>query len=93
MAYAVKIAAIISLIVSFSGIVYMADNWMGLMKNVLPEKKKWLFINPYLIFRKDYLTDEGEICKKRVARGFIIFLIGMLLFLAMYGFHNSIEKL
>ena len=93
MVNAVKIVAIISLILSFAGILYSAGNWTGLMNNVLPEKKKLLFMNPYFILRKDYLTDEGEILKKRVVRGFIGFLAGMLLFLAMYGLHNFIVSI
>ena len=51
------------MIVSIAGILYSANNWIELMHNILPEKKKWLYINPFLIFSKTYLTDDGEILK------------------------------
>lgn len=77
------------MILSFAGIFYSAKNWIELMDNILPEKKKWLYINPFLIFSKNYLTDDGEILKNRVVRGCVIFFIGALLFLMMFILHNS----
>ena len=77
------------MIISFAGILYSAKYWIELMDNVLPEKKKWLYMNPFLIFSKNYLTDKGEILKNRVMQGFITFFIGALLFLVMYNLHNS----
>ena len=71
------------MILSFAGMLYSAKNWIELMDNVLPEKKKWLYINPFLILNKNYLTDNGEKLKNKVVRGFIIFLIGALFFLVM----------
>ena len=89
MVYAIKIAAIISMIICFVGILYSTKNWIELMDNVLPEKKKRLYLNPFLIFSKNYLTDNGEILKNRVVRGFITFLIGALLFFVMYSLRIS----
>lgn len=85
----IKIVAIISMILSFAGILYSAKNWIELMDNVLPEKKKWLYINPFIIFSNNYLSDDGEILKNKVVWGFIIFFIGMFLFLVMFGLYNS----
>jgi len=87
--FAIKIVAIISMILSFAGMLYSAKNWIELMDNVLPEKKKWLYINPFLILNKNYLTDNGEKLKNKVVRGFIILLIGALFFLVMYGLRIS----
>ena len=77
------------MILSFAGMLYSAKNWIELMDNVLPEKKKWLYINPFLILNKNYLTDNGEKLKNKVVRGFIILLIGALFFLVMYGLRIS----
>lgn len=71
--------------ISFAGMLYLAKNWIELLDNILPEKNKWLYINPFLILNKNYLTDNGEILKHKVVRGFITFLIGMLLFFIMYS--------
>ncbi len=92
MEIAVKIVAIISMLISFAGIVYSAKNWIELMDNILPEKKKWLYINPFLIFSKNYLTVNGETLKNRVVRGFIVFFIGVMLFLVMFSLNNSYQS-
>lgn len=75
--------------ISFAGMLYLAKNWIELLDNILPDKNKWLYINPFLILNKNYLTDNGVILKNKVVRGFIIFLIGALFFLVMYGLRIS----
>jgi hypothetical protein len=77
---AIKIVAIISMIVNFAGILYSAKNRIELMDNILPENK-WLYINTFIISGNNHLTDDGEMLKNGAVYGFIIFLIGMLLFL------------
>ena len=49
-------------------------------------------MNPFLIFSKTYLTDDGKILKNRVLRGFTTFLSGVFLFFVMFGMYHSFER-
>lgn len=79
----IKVIAVIALIISVVGMLYLAKNWFGLIENILPEKRKWLYIFPYIMLFSGSLSENGKQYRNGVIKGAGIFLLGMAVFLML----------